>query len=74
MSGARELDAPRLVCSSRCECGNSVERGGIYPCDSEGRQLASSDLVYCDRCDKITVRKTGRLFGYRSLLASACTG
>jgi hypothetical protein len=71
MSGARELDAPRLVCSSRCECGNSAEGGGIYPCDSEGHKMASSDLLYCDRCDKITVRETGHLFAYRSQVVSA---
>ena len=72
MSKLPNCEVQPQVIPSRCECGNSTQSGGVYPCDSEGRKLESSDLVYCDRCDKITVRQTGQLFGYRSLIVSAC--
>ena len=72
MLDARELEVQPLVGPSRCECGNSAE--GVYPCDSEGHKLASSDLVCCDRCDKITARETGQFFGRRSFAFSTCAG
>ena len=74
MSDVQKLEPQRSSVTSRCECGNSAEGGGIYPCDSEGHKMASSDLLYCDRCDKITVRETGHLFAYRSQVVSACGG
>ena len=70
----RELEPRQSSRPLRCECGNTAERGGIYPCDAQGHKLESSDLVYCNRCDKITVRATGKLFGYRSFVVSACAG
>ena len=72
MSNDLKSEIQQTVLQIRCECGNSEQAGGVYPCDSEGRKLPSSDLVYCDRCDKITVRQTGQLFGYRSIVVSAC--
>jgi hypothetical protein len=74
MSDARKLKGRQVVGAARCECGNSAEHGGIYPCDSEGNRLPSSDLVCCERCDKIVVRETGQLAGYRSLALAAGAG
>jgi hypothetical protein len=72
MSDAQHSKAQQLVGAFRCECGTSTEWGDFYPCDSEGRRLECSDLVYCAQCDRITVRETGQVFGYRSLVLSAC--
>ena len=74
MSTLLKSEALQSVRLLRCECGSSAEHGGIYPCDDHGRKLEFSDLVYCDRCDKITVRETGRVVRYRSFLVSACGG
>ena len=68
MSDAQHSEAQQFVGVLRCECGTSPERGDFYPCDSEGRRLDCSDLDYCVQCDRITVRETGQVFGYRSLL------
>ena len=72
MSGILKSESQQLV--ARCTCGNSSEHEGIYPCDDHGHKLESSDLVYCNRCDKITVRETGRVVRCRSFLVSACGG
>jgi len=71
MSEARESEARQAAGPFRCECGNLAERGGFYPCDSEGHRLASSPLVCCDRCGKITVRETGEAAGHRSFALPA---
>jgi hypothetical protein len=74
VSSVAEMEGQQSGTSIQCTCGNSAEHGGIYPCDDYGRKLASSDLVYCDRCDKITNRETGRVVRYRSFLVAACGG
>jgi hypothetical protein len=73
MSDARKLEDRQSIYPLRCECGNSADApgGGVFPCDSEGRRMAFSDLVYCDRCDKIFVRETGQHLRYRSLITWA---
>jgi hypothetical protein len=72
VSSVMKSQGRQLVGPTRCECGNSAEGGGIYPCDDAGRKIDSSDLVYCDRCDKITLRETGQFVRHRSFLVWAC--
>jgi hypothetical protein len=74
VSSVLTSEGHRSVLDLQCECGNSMERGGIYPCDEHGIRIESSDLLYCDRCDKITARETGQVVRYRSFFVSACGG
>jgi len=72
VTSVSKLEGRQSVGVLRCECGNSTEQGGIYPCDDHGSKIESSDLLYCDRCDRITVRETGQVVRYRSFLVAAC--